>query len=308
MIAAIAPGVAAAAAAVARPRSRVRCAAVRSSIEPAAASAAYSPTEWPTTKSGCKPGVGQAGEAGELGRHERRLGDVGLAEALDRALEAELRRGRTRRPPLRARRRLARPERPRSSHAPYPPPGNPVPGSRTPPCPPSRDLLAATADQTTPEPETRAPAPRRASQASVNPNESCASSTLSPLQCTIPVPRPNVAAQAVDGQLEVEDVAGPDDAAEAHAVDAREQRHAAEEVGMREHAHRAGLRERLDHEHAGHDRVAREVARAGTTRRRAPSSARRRGRRARARRSRRSAGTGRGAGSAARSARGRMGR
>ena len=48
-MAAIAPGEAAAASAVASPRSRVRRAAVRSSIERAAPSAAYSPTEWPVT-------------------------------------------------------------------------------------------------------------------------------------------------------------------------------------------------------------------------------------------------------------------
>ena len=151
--------------------------------------AAYSPTECPTTKSGCSPASVKSGQAGELGRHERRLGDVGLAQALERAGEAQPRRYRSPPPRLRGRRRLARPGRPRSSHAPYPPPGTPAPGSRTPPCPPSHALLAATADQTTPEAGARAPA---VVQASVNPNDSWASSTRSPLQCTLPVPRPKV--------------------------------------------------------------------------------------------------------------------
>ena len=93
----------------------------------------------------------------------------------------------------------------------------------------------------------------------MKPNDSFASSTVSPLQRTLPVPRPKVRAQAVDGQLEVEHVAGTHDAAEAHAVDAGEERHAPAEVRVREHAHRARLRERLDHQHAGHDRLAGKV-------------------------------------------------
>src|SRR4029077_20177874 len=47
--------------------------------------------------------------------------------------------------------------------------------------------------------------------------------------------------------------------AEAHAVDAGEERNAPAEVRMREHPHRTGLREGLDHQHAGHDRLARKV-------------------------------------------------
>ena len=82
----------------------------------------------------------------------------------------------------------------------------------------------------------------------MNPNDSVASSTLSPLQCTMPVPRPNVRRRRSTIELEVEHVAGADDAPEAHVVDAGEERHATEEVGVREHAHGARLRERLDHQ------------------------------------------------------------
>ena len=103
----------------------------------------------------------------------------------------------------------------------------------------------------------------------MNPNESCG--VEHPLAVAVhdAGAAAERAAQAIDDQLEVEHVAGPHDAPEAHAVDAREERHPAEEIGMREHADGARLGERLDHQHAGHDRIAREVARAGTIRRRA---------------------------------------
>ena len=54
-MAAIEPGRSRAASAIARPRSRTSAIVSRTFIAPAAASAANSPTEWPTTKSGTMP-------------------------------------------------------------------------------------------------------------------------------------------------------------------------------------------------------------------------------------------------------------
>src|SRR5439155_19021041 len=54
-------------------------------------------------------------------------------------------------------------------------------------------------------------------------------------------------------------VARPDDPLEADVVDAREQRELAAILLLGEHRDRAGLCKRLDHDHAGHDRPAREV-------------------------------------------------
>ena len=68
------------------------------------------------------------------------------------------------------------------------------------------------------------------------------------------------AAHRLDVALERQRLAGPHDALEAHVVDAREERELAAVLGLREHGDRAALRERLDHLHAGHDRVAGEVA------------------------------------------------
>ena len=61
--------------------------------------------------------------------------------------------------------------------------------------------------------------------------------------------------QALEGQL----LARADDALEPDVVDACEQRELAAILLLDEHGDRAGLRERLDHLHAGHDRVAGEV-------------------------------------------------
>ena len=78
---------------------------------------------------------------------------------------------------------------------------------------------------------------------------------------------------------------GPHDPLEAHVVDAGEERELAAVLLLGEHGDGAGLRQRLDHQHAGHDRVAREVA--GAVRPRSRACARRRARRARARAPRR---------------------
>ena len=60
MTAAIAPGCLSATSAIARPRSWTSAIASRSGSDAAAASAEYSPTEWPTTKSGLMPRVSTA--------------------------------------------------------------------------------------------------------------------------------------------------------------------------------------------------------------------------------------------------------
>ena len=70
------------------------------------------------------------------------------------------------------------------------------------------------------------------------------------------------AANGLERALERQLVAGTDDALEAHVVDAGEEREPAAVRLLREHRDRARLGERLDHLHAGHDRVAGEVARA----------------------------------------------
>src|SRR5439155_14163027 len=57
-------------------------------------------------------------------------------------------------------------------------------------------------------------------------------------------------------------LAGTDDALEADVVDAGEERELAAVLLLGEYRHRPRLRERLDHLHAGHDRVPGEVARA----------------------------------------------
>ncbi len=66
----------------------------------------------------------------------------------------------------------------------------------------------------------------------------------------------------LDLAFQGERLAGSHDALEAHVVDAREQCELAAVLRLRQHSDRAALRERLDHLHAGHDRIAREVARA----------------------------------------------
>ncbi len=68
------------------------------------------------------------------------------------------------------------------------------------------------------------------------------------------------AAHGLDLALERQHVSGPHDALEANVVDAREERELAAILRLREHGDRAALRERLDHLHAGHDRVAGKVA------------------------------------------------
>ena len=68
-------------------------------------------------------------------------------------------------------------------------------------------------------------------------------------------------------------VAGPDHAPEAHVLDAAEQRQLSRVALVAEHRDRAGLRERLELQHAGKHRVARESGRRGTPRRRSRGSA-----------------------------------
>ena len=65
-MAAIEPGRSLAASAIARPRSRTRAIVSRTFIAPAAASAANSPTEWPTTKSGLTPRLRSAARKARL--------------------------------------------------------------------------------------------------------------------------------------------------------------------------------------------------------------------------------------------------
>ena len=55
----------------------------------AAASAEYSPTEWPTTKSGSDPEALDRPQARDRGRDERGLLHLGAGQLLDRALEAD---------------------------------------------------------------------------------------------------------------------------------------------------------------------------------------------------------------------------
>ena len=71
---------------------------------------------------------------------------------------------------------------------------------------------------------------------------------------------PDRAANRLDLALERQHVARPHDPLEAHVVDAREERELAAVLLLREHRDGAALRERLDHLHAGHDRVAGKVA------------------------------------------------
>ena len=88
-MAAIDPGRSFAASAIARPRSRTSPIVSRTFIAPAAARAANSPTEWPTTKSGIEPALAQSGEHREARRHERRLLELRLDHFLERRVEAE---------------------------------------------------------------------------------------------------------------------------------------------------------------------------------------------------------------------------
>ena len=73
------------------------------------------------------------------------------------------------------------------------------------------------------------------------------------------LPRPIGPRTVLERALERQLVAGPHDALEAHVVDAGEERELAAVLLLHEHGNRAGLRERLDHLHAGHDRVAGKV-------------------------------------------------
>ena len=73
------------------------------------------------------------------------------------------------------------------------------------------------------------------------------------------LPRPIGPRTCSSAHSSVELVAGRDDALEAHVVDAGEERELAAVLLLDEHGDRAGLRERLDHLHAGHDRVAGKV-------------------------------------------------
>ena len=73
-------------------------------------------------------------------------------------------------------------------------------------------------------------------------------------------PRPIGPAHRLEVALERQLVARPHDALEADVVDAREERDPAAVLLQAEHGDRACLSERLDHLHAGHDRVAGEVA------------------------------------------------
>src|SRR5204863_8553668 len=66
-------------------------------------------------------------------------------------------------------------------------------------------------------------------------------------------------ADALDLAAERELVAGLDDALEADVVDAGEERDLSTVLLFGQHRHRPGLGERLDHDHAGHDRPAGEV-------------------------------------------------
>src|SRR5262249_7734056 len=68
------------------------------------------------------------------------------------------------------------------------------------------------------------------------------------------------AANRLDLAEQVEHVTRADDALEADVVDAGEERELALILRLREHGDGAALSERLDHLHAGHDRVAGEMA------------------------------------------------
>ena len=74
-----------------------------------------------------------------------------------------------------------------------------------------------------------------------------------------PADRP---ADGLDVADEVEHLARPDDPLEADVVDPGEEHEPAVVLGLREDRDRAALGERLDHLHAGHDRVVRKMARA----------------------------------------------
>src|SRR5262249_45665268 len=78
------------------------------------------------------------------------------------------------------------------------------------------------------------------------------------------------AANGLDLAEQVEHVARADDALEAHVVDAGEEREPAVFLRLREHGDGAALRKRLDHLHAGHDRVAGEMTGAIVVRDRPP--------------------------------------
>src|SRR6266850_1662761 len=86
-IAAIEPGFLRAASAIASPRSRTSAIASSTFSAPAAASAANSPTECPTTKSGLIP---RARADGETRCDESRLLDLRLDELFFRPLEAKM--------------------------------------------------------------------------------------------------------------------------------------------------------------------------------------------------------------------------
>ena len=88
-MAAIEPGLRAAASAIARPRSRTSAIASSRVIASAAASAANSPTEWPMTKSALMPRSLQGREHRERRRDERRLLHRGVDELLGVGVEAE---------------------------------------------------------------------------------------------------------------------------------------------------------------------------------------------------------------------------
>ena len=231
---------------------------MRSSIDPAAARAGVLADRVADDVVGLQAGGRQPGQAGELGRHERRLRDVGLAQALDRALEAEL--GEIEADGL----RRAVVDRPRGRKGlAHRTPHTHLLGTLSREAERHLPLRHATSSQRPRtrlhrEPERRPAAPD-APQASVNPNDSCASSTLSPPQRTLPVPRPNVERSRSTAQLEVEHVPGRTTRRKRTPSMPANSGTRPGEVRVREHAHRPGLGERLDHQHAGHDRLAREV-------------------------------------------------
>jgi len=70
------------------------------------------------------------------------------------------------------------------------------------------------------------------------------------------------AAHDLDVANEVEHIPGSNDPLEPHVVDPREQCELAVVLGLRKHRYRTALCERLDHLHAGHDRIAGEMPRA----------------------------------------------